>query len=105
MPTGGGGVGAFCAACALDAIFTQGTPQRCVGKGRYVTHELMNELATISRPNSVGNVVVPAAIADAGERAARRFLEFFAAKIRNKNNEPELLRPLAEYERAAGGGW
>ncbi len=30
-------------------------------------------------------VVVPRVIADAGEHAARRFLEFFAATIRNKN--------------------
>jgi site-specific recombinase XerD len=32
-----------------------------------------------------GAVVVPAMIADASDRAARRFLEFFAANIRNKN--------------------
>src|SRR5208337_213450 len=30
-------------------------------------------------------LVVPRVIADAGERATRRFLEFFAATIRNKN--------------------
>jgi hypothetical protein len=30
-------------------------------------------------------VVVPRVIAEAGEKAARRFLEFFAATIRNKN--------------------
>jgi hypothetical protein len=32
-----------------------------------------------------GNVVIPAAIAGAGENAVRRFLEFFAATIRNRN--------------------
>jgi hypothetical protein len=32
-----------------------------------------------------GNVVVPTGIADAGEHAVRRFLEFFAATIRNRN--------------------
>jgi hypothetical protein len=32
-----------------------------------------------------GSLAVPAAIAEAGDRAARRFLEFFAATIRNKN--------------------
>jgi site-specific recombinase XerD len=31
------------------------------------------------------SLAVPAAIANAGDRAARRFLEFFAATIRNKN--------------------
>jgi hypothetical protein len=49
----------------------------------------MNELVTITRPRSVGsisgNVVVPAAITGAGEHATRRFLEFFAATIRNRN--------------------
>jgi hypothetical protein len=30
-------------------------------------------------------MLVPAVIADAGAKAARRFLEFFAATIRNKN--------------------
>jgi hypothetical protein len=32
-----------------------------------------------------GSTVVPAIIADAGDSAARRFREFFAATIRNKN--------------------
>jgi hypothetical protein len=30
-------------------------------------------------------IAVPVTIADAGDHAARRFLEFFAATIRNKN--------------------
>jgi hypothetical protein len=30
-------------------------------------------------------VVVPGIVADAGEHATRRFLEFFAATIRNRN--------------------
>ena len=33
-------------------------------------------------------VVVPRVIAAAGDQAARRFLEFFAATIRNKNTRP-----------------
>src|SRR5262245_59301547 len=33
----------------------------------------------------VGLVALPTLIASAGERAARRFLEFFTATIRNKN--------------------
>ena len=36
-------------------------------------------------------VVVPRVIADAGDHAARRFLEFFAATIRNKNTRHGLL--------------
>src|SRR5471032_2222078 len=42
-----------------------------------------------SRPLTGGaahaGIVVPRVIAEAGEKAARRFLEFFAATIRNKN--------------------
>ena len=38
------------------------------------------------RPASYGGVtIVPAVIADAGEHAARRFVEFFTANIRNAN--------------------
>ena len=41
------------------------------------------------------SIVVPAIVADAGDHAARRFLEFFAATIRNKNTR-------MAYYRAAG---
>ncbi len=34
-------------------------------------------------PALPGALAVPAAVADAGEAAARRYLEFFAAGIRN----------------------
>ena len=42
-----------------------------------------------------GSVVVPAAIAAAGDHAARRFLEFFAATIRNKNTRMAYYRAAA----------
>jgi hypothetical protein len=49
----------------------------------------MNELVPKSTARTVasaaGNIADPAVIADAGDQAARRFLEFFAATIRNKN--------------------
>jgi hypothetical protein len=49
----------------------------------------MNELVPKSASRTVaaapGAGVVPAVIADAGDHAAKRFLEFFAATIRNKN--------------------
>src|SRR6478672_968172 len=40
---------------------------------------------------------VPAAIADAGERAARRFLEFFTATIRNKNTRLAYYRAACNF--------
>jgi site-specific recombinase XerD len=41
--------------------------------------------------------VVPAVIVDAGEHAARRFLEFFAATIRNKNTRVAYYRAACHF--------
>ncbi len=51
----------------------------------------MNQLVPIARPNQL-----PAIVAAAGERAQIRFLEFFAAQIRNANTR-------RAYGRAVGG--
>src|SRR3954451_15792437 len=42
-------------------------------------------------------IVVPVAIAGAGEHAARRFLEFFAASIRNKNTRMAYYRAACSF--------
>jgi site-specific recombinase XerD len=42
-------------------------------------------------------VVVPGIIADAGERAARRFLEFFAATIRNRNTRAAYMVAVGRF--------
>jgi len=42
-------------------------------------------------------IVVPRVIADAGDQAARRFLEFFAATIRNKNTRMAYYRAAARF--------
>jgi integrase/recombinase XerC len=42
-------------------------------------------------------IVVSAVIAAAGENAARRFLEFFAATIRNKNTRIAYYRAVTEF--------
>ena len=42
-------------------------------------------------------IVVPRVIANAGDQAARRFLEFFAATIRNKNTRMEYLRAACDF--------
>lgn len=46
-------------------------------------------------PSPYGPVSVPGVVADAGDHAARRFVEFFAANVRNPNTR-------AAYGRAAG---
>jgi len=42
-------------------------------------------------------IVVPRVIADAGDQAARRFLEFFAATIRNKNTRMAYYRAVCDF--------
>src|SRR5271154_602966 len=50
------------------------------------------------RPASpAGALVVPAVIGDAGEHAARRFIEFFAATIRNKNTRMAYYRAACHF--------
>jgi len=43
------------------------------------------------------SIVVPAMIADAGEHATRRFLEFFAATIRNRNTRTAYLHAAGRF--------
>ena len=43
------------------------------------------------------SIVVPAIVADAGDQAARRFLEFFAATIRNKNTRLAYLHAVGKF--------
>jgi hypothetical protein len=46
---------------------------------------VIEAVAPVKTSTLRSTLAVPAMIADAGEHAARRFLEFFAATIRNKN--------------------
>src|SRR4051812_12421013 len=61
----------------------------------------MNELVLKPAARTVAKVastiVVPAAIAAAGDQAARRFLEFFAASIRNKNTRMAYYRACCSF--------
>ena len=56
----------------------------------------MNALVPKRAARPVGSVAshlaVPAVIAGAGDHAARRFLEFFAATIRNRNTRMAYYR-------------
>jgi hypothetical protein len=61
----------------------------------------MNDLIPIKAPRTAvsisGNIVIPAAIAGAGEHAVRRFLEFFAATIRNRNTREAYYRAACSF--------
>jgi integrase/recombinase XerD len=54
------------------------------------------------RPHS-GSLTVPALIGDAGEHAARRFLEFFTANIRNPNTRAAYAQAVAQFLRWCEG--
>jgi integrase/recombinase XerD len=43
------------------------------------------------------SIIVPAIVADAGDQAARRFLEFFAVTIRNKNTRAAYLHAAGRF--------
>src|SRR5262252_6545177 len=47
--------------------------------------------------STTGSIVVPTLIADAGDHATRRFLEFFAATIRNKNTRMAYYRAVLQF--------
>src|SRR4051794_12484417 len=70
-------------------------------EGHYVTLSAMNEI--VPKPaarttTTVGStIVIPTAIAGAGDHAARRFLEFFAATIRNKNTRMAYYRAACSF--------
>jgi site-specific recombinase XerD len=49
------------------------------------------------RESAADGIVVPRVIADAGDQAARRFLEFFAATIRNKNTRMAYYRAVCDF--------
>src|SRR3954468_7443969 len=61
----------------------------------------MNELVQKPGARTVARVAstifVPMAIASAGDHAARRFLEFFAATIRNKNTRMAYYRAACSF--------
>ncbi len=61
----------------------------------------MNEVVAFSGSRTVSataaRIAVPALVAGAGEKAARRFLEFFAATIRNKNTRMAYYRAVVRF--------
>ncbi len=46
---------------------------------------------------TTGGPILPAIIADAGEQAARRFIEFFTATIRNGNTRRAYARAVGDF--------
>jgi site-specific recombinase XerC len=66
------------------------------------TPESTSRQLAVARPHGAiaaasAAVVVPGIIADAGEHATRRFLEFFAATIRNRNTRTAYLHAAGRF--------
>jgi len=55
----------------------------------------INGLKAVTAPGH--GLLVPAIIGDAGEHATRRFLEFFAATIRNRNTRLAYYRAVTRF--------
>lgn len=51
----------------------------------------------VATPTLEVSLAVPAMIADAGDRAAKRFLEFFAASIENDNTRMAYYRAICSF--------
>ena len=68
---------------------------------------VVDAAAPVTTPKLQSSVAVPMMIASAGDHATRRFLEFFAAQIRNKNTRMAYYRAachnLIDKARSAKG--
>src|SRR5262245_16951123 len=69
--------------------------------GEFMDAERPNaELEVVAR-QAAGGLLVPALIADAGDGAARRFVEFFTANIENPNTRLAYAQAVAQFLRWA----
>lgn len=75
-------------------------PNRGKGTKRVDAIETKAELVIAPRPHP-GGPLIPALIADAGNGAARRFLEFFTANIENENTRAAYAQAVAQFLRWA----
>jgi site-specific recombinase XerD len=65
--------------------------------GRMESHEMVAGAGRPSQLRGGAGPVIPAVIRRAGDRAARRFLEFFAATIRNANTREAYYRACCRF--------
>ena len=65
--------------------------------GRRNVPAVVDAAAPVTAPKLQSSIAVPMMIANAGDHAARRFLEFFAAQIRNKNTRMAYHRATCHF--------
>ena len=58
---------------------------------------VMDHGASVTVPTLRSSLIVPTMIAEAGDRAARRFLDFFAASIENDNTRMAYHRAVCSF--------
>jgi site-specific recombinase XerD len=58
---------------------------------------VVETVASVTTSTLRSSLVVPAMIADAGDRASRRFLDFFAASIENDNTRMAYYRAVCSF--------
>ena len=58
---------------------------------------VVETITPVTTPTLHSALVVPAMIADAGDRASRRFLDFFAASIENDNTRMAYYRAVCSF--------
>src|SRR3712207_5743934 len=61
-----------------------------------------NELIILTG-DAEGRAIVPVQVASAGDQAARRFIEFFTANIRNRNTRAAYARAVSDFFRWCEG--
>src|SRR5271154_4822470 len=58
---------------------------------------MVETAATVATPTLRSSLIVPSMIAEAGDRAAKRFLDFFAASIENDNTRLAYYRAACSF--------
>jgi len=68
-----------------------------VSAERHNVPAVVETLAPVTTSTLHSSLAVPAMIAEAGDRASRRFLDFFAASIENNNTRMAYYRAVCSF--------
>ena len=60
-------------------------------------HQIVPFVPSTAVGSATAGIAVPTLITDAGDQATRRFLEFFAATIRNTNTRMAYYRAVLQF--------
>lgn len=80
----------------MTLCYTKAIPDLITAQTTLLTVSTTAKVPRIS-PAIRAQVVVPAIVADAGDQAARRYLEFFAVTIHNRNTRAAYLHAVSRF--------